>query len=550
MIHRDDEMALLNAVLRGHVGRRNLLRRAAVLGLSAPAVSGLLGVPLPSALAHQEGGTSAAGATCSGSITWALESDPANLIPFGGVSTSNMWGKEFMYDSLLEWDRDLAIQPALAESYEVNEDATSYTFKLRQGVLFHNGQEMTANDVKYSFETALNPAAPGIQVAFLANIASVDAVDDYTVTIAMSKPDPTIPGVLAWARYTPIVPAGIADEINLLSEGIGTGPYRLVEFVPNDRVVYTCNEDYWKPGVPCIRDVTLKVLPDEQSRVAALRSGEIDGGTLTADVVSTLEGEESLQILQGLVAAPRVIQFNTVEDVPWRDTRVRQAINLAVDRQEIIDNVYSGDAQLTGAISPGYGEWPLSEDELRELYTPNIEQAMALMQEAGFEGGFDVTLQAIAAPRDYTQIAEIVRERLRPLNINVSVEPLEIGTFAENIGNGTFQWASTGRGMRGDPSGFVVDFRSGTANNVKWFGDGWANEEIDSLYDEALATADQAARLEAYKRIQQIIAEDVPNLYTVQPLKFQVANQRVEGMYVSYTDFNTGLRTACVTEGE
>jgi peptide/nickel transport system substrate-binding protein len=548
MIHRDDEMALLNAVLRGRVGRRDLVRRAAALGLSAPVVSGLLQVSSSAALAHQDDATPAAGAMCSGSITWALESDPANLIPFGGVSSANMWGKEFMYDSLLEWDRELQIQPALAESYEVNEDATSYTFTLRQGVLFHNGQEMTANDVKYSFETALNPPAPGIVVAFLANIASIEAVDDYTVTITMSKPDPTLPGVVAWSRYTPIVPAGIGDEINWLSEGIGTGPYRLVEYVSNDRVVYTCNEDYWKPGVPCIRDLTLKVLTDEQSRVAALRSGEIDGGTLTADVARTLENDESLQILEGLFAAPRVIQFNTVEDVPWRDVRVRQAINLAIDRQEIIDNVYGGSAELTGAIAPGYGDWPLPEERLQELYTPNVEQAMALMQEAGLQDGFDVTLQAIAAPREFTQIAEIVREQLRPLNINVTVEPLEIGTFATNIGDGTFQWASTGRGMRGDPSGFVVDFRSGTALHVKWFGDGWSNEEIDGLYDEALATADVDQRMAAYQRIQEIIAEDVPNLYTVQPFKFQVANQRVEGMYVSYTDFNPGLRTACVTE--
>jgi peptide/nickel transport system substrate-binding protein len=548
MIHRDDEMALLNGVLRGRVGRRDLLRRAAALGLSAPVVSGLLGVPSPSALAHQEGGTPATGATCSGSITWALESDPANLIPYGGVSTSNMWGKEFMYDSLLEWDRDLVIQPALAESYEVNEDATSYIFKLRQGVLFHNGQEMTAKDVKYSFDTAPKPPPPGIEVAFLANVAGVEVVDDYTVTITMSKPDPTLPGVIAWVRYTPIVPEGIFDQINVLSEGIGTGPYRLVEFVSNDRVVYTCNEDYWKPGVPRIRDVTLKVLPDEQSRVAALRSGEIDGATLSADVARTLENDETLQILEGLTSAPRVIQFNTIEDVPWRDVRVRRAIDLAIDRQEIIDKVYGGRAQLTGAIPPGYGDWPLPEERLQELYTPNVEQAMALMQEAGLESGFDVTLEAIAAPRDYTQIAEIVREQLRPLNINVTVEPLEIGTFAEHNGAGTFQWQSTGRGMRGDPSGYVVDFRTGTPLNLLWFGDGWSNEEIDRLYDEALATADVAERMADYQRIQEIIAEDVPNLYTVQPTKFQVATQRVEGMYVSYTDFNTGLRTACVTE--
>jgi peptide/nickel transport system substrate-binding protein len=548
MTHRDDEMALLNEVLRGRVDRRSLVRRAAALGLGTATFSALARVPAPAA-AHQES-TPAAGTemACTGSITWALDSDPSNLIPFGGVSTSNMWGKELMYDSLLQWDQDLQILPALAESFEVNEDATVYTFKLRQGVLFHNGQEMTAADVKYSIETAVLPPAPGIEISFLANIASVEAVDDYTVTITMAKSDPSLPGVLAWTRYTPIVPNGIADQINLLSEGIGTGPYRLVEYVANDRVVFTCNEDYWQPGIPCIKDVTLKILPDEQSRVAALRSGEIDGGTLTADVARTLENDESLQTLKGLFSAPRVIQFNTTEDVPWRDVRVRQAISLAVDRQEIIDNVYGGDAELTGAVPPGYGDWPLAPEKLQEYYTPDLERAQALMAEAGFADGFDVTLQAIAAPREFTQIAEIVRERLKPLNINVTVEPLEIGTFATNIGDGNFQWASTGRGMRGDPSGYVIDFRNGTPQNATWFGDGWKNEEIDTLYDEALATADPAARLAAYQRIQEIIAEEAPNLYTVQPYKFQIANARVSGMYVSYTDFNPGLRTACVAE--
>jgi peptide/nickel transport system substrate-binding protein len=102
--------------------------------------------------------------------------------------------------------------------------------------------------------------------------------------------------------------------------------------------------------------------------------------------------------------------------------------------------------------------------------------------------------------------------------------------------------------MRGDPSGFVVDFRNGTANNKVWFGDGWKNEELDKLYDDGLATSDQAKRHEDYTRIQEIIAEEVPNLYTVQPYKFQVVNKRVSGMYVAYTDFNTGLRMACVTE--
>ncbi len=540
MVQHDTSLTLLDDVLRGRVTRRGLLARAGALGLGTAAVAKLVRL--------HDATVRAQGSAPSGSVTWALESDPANLIPFGGISTSNMWGKEFMYDSLLAWDKDLNIIPALAESYEAAPDATSYTFKLRQGVVFHNGKPLTAADVKYSFETALNPPEPGIKVAFLANIASVEAVDDLTVRITMSKPDPTLPGVIAWTRYTPIVPENSGNEINWLSEGIGTGPFKLVEYISNDRVVYTAFEQHWNPGVPCIKDLTLKILPDEQARVAALRAGEIDGGTFTADVARTLQNNEELEVLRGLFAAPRVIQFNTVKEVPWRDKRVRQAINKVVDRQEIIDKVYGGEAELTGAIPPGYGDWPLTADELAELYAQDEEGAKALMAEAGYADGFSVTLQAISAPRDYTQIAEIVRERLKVLKIDVTVEPLEIGTFAKNIGDGNYEWASTGRGMRGDPSGFVVDFRSGTASNVKWFGDGWKNEELDAAYDEALSTTDQARRHELYRRIQQIIAEEAAHLYTVQPYKFQAVRKRLTGMYVAYTDFNPGLRTACVTE--
>jgi ABC-type transport system substrate-binding protein len=125
---------------------------------------------------------------------------------------------------------------------------------------------------------------------------------------------------------------------------------------------------------------------------------------------------------------------------------------------------------------------------------------------------------------------------------------LEIGTFADNIGKGNFEWASTGRGMRGDPSGHVVDFRSGTANNLVWFGDGWKNEELDALYDEALTTVDQARRHELYNKIQELILTEVANLYTVVGMKYQVASTRVQGMYVFYGNTNPGLRTATVTE--
>ena len=172
------------------------------------------------------------------------------------------------------------------------------------------------------------------------------------------------------------------------------------------------------------------------------------------------------------------------------------------------------------------------------------------MADAGFADGFEVELQAIASPRSYTQNAEIVAEACKQLNIDVKVVPLEIGTFADNIGTGAYQWGATGRGMRGDPSGYVIDFRQGTTQNVTWFGDGYNSDEFNTLYDQALAETDQAARVPMYQRLQEIIAEDAPHLYLVQPYKFQAVNNRLTGMYVFFGNTNPGLRTVCVSDAE
>ncbi|MGE3799166.1 MAG: ABC transporter substrate-binding protein, partial [Thermomicrobiales bacterium] len=349
--------------------------------------------------------------------------------------------------------------------------------------------------------------------------------------------------------YTAVVPEGLEEEMNTLTGGIGTGPFKVVEYVQDDRIVYEANTDYWIEGVPCISKLTLKVLGDEQARISNLRSGEVDAGMVSADVVVTLEGEENLEIQSGLFAAPRVVQLSMVDDVPWRDKRVRQAISKSIDRNLIITNVYAGEAELSGPIPPGYGEYPLANDRLAELYAMDVEGAKALMAEAGMESGFSVELQSIATPNDTTRIAEIFKENLKEINIDVTVQPLEIGQFAENVGNGSYEWASTGRGMRGDPAHFVIDFRNGTPLNVTWFGDGWQSEEIDALYDEAYLELDPAARVPMYHQLQEMIIDEAPHIYTVQYKNFQVTNTRLTGMYVSYDLSNRPLRTACVIEG-
>ncbi len=163
MSDHDAGLHLLNQFLRGRMSRRDAVKRAAALGLGASAIASLVQLDEAAAQATAEA------TTPTGELVWGLETAVPNIIPFGGIALAQWQGKEFMYDSLLAWDADLNVIPALAESYEMDE--TAYTFKLRQGVKFHDGNEMTAKDVVYSITTALNPPEPGVKVPYLGNVA-------------------------------------------------------------------------------------------------------------------------------------------------------------------------------------------------------------------------------------------------------------------------------------------------------------------------------------------------------------------------------------------
>ena len=181
---------------------------------------------------------------------------------------------------------------------------------------FHNGKELVGEDVKYSVEKMLNPPLPG-SVATVNQVPGFDGVDvisKYVVRLRLKTRDARVFGFLAWGRYSPIVPAGVYDQINVAREAIGTGPYRMVGFTPNDRVEYVANKSFWKAGLPYMNAMTLKTLTDEQARIAALRAGAIDGATLSADGANSLKNDSNLKILKGGTAAFRELQMTIKGD--------------------------------------------------------------------------------------------------------------------------------------------------------------------------------------------------------------------------------------------
>jgi peptide/nickel transport system substrate-binding protein len=470
-----------------------------------------------------------------GKVTWAVPSLP-NALPSGAIAqpaTHNL-----IYGSLLEWDRQLKGQPALAESTQIVDDKT-YVFKLRQGVKFHDGAEVTSEDVKASLDLHRTPPPPGQAFAFYPKIASIEAVDKYTIKINLTEPDPALIGYVTWTRYSNVMPKGMFDKVNILTQGIGTGPYKLTEFVPDDHAVLTRHADYWnKDNAAYIDEITIKVLADDQARVAGLRSGAVDiAADVSPDVVRTLRNDPNLQVLTGLQARYLEIQFTTKgEKKPWHDARVRQAINFAINRQDVGEKVYGGEAEVSSVMPTGYGDWPLPVAELKEKWVKfDLNRAKQLMVDAGYADGFAITCQSFATPRDYTQAAEVVREHLKPLKIDMTVQPLEPGTFATNNGMGLFDMQLTGRGFRHDPSGHFNEFNPVSAVYPRWFGDGWKNDELTRNITDALLTADVPKRKELYTQIQRILLTDLVHIPVVQPAAYMVVTKRMKNMALSFT---------------
>ena len=525
----------------GELNRRDLLVKAGQVGAGAVAVGGLAGTAKAAPSRRK------AGPPRGGRVTWALEQDPAHIAPFGGILTANHWGKAPMYESLIEWDAKLNERPALATSWKVVDNRT-IDFTLRRGVRFHNGKEFTAADAKYSFDLQLNPPPPG-SVAVLGQvpaIAGTEVRSKYVLRMKLKNPDARVFGYLAWNRYSAMVPEGMYNQVNAGREGIGTGPFKLVEYQPNSHVDYVRHQAYWKKGKPYLDALTFKILTDEQARVAALRANAIDGGTFSADSARALSRDRNLKVLRGLTAAFRELQFTIKpgEKKPWHDVRVRQAVNFAINRQEILDKVYSGFGEYSGHVPPGYGPWPLTRAELRNKYQKyDLAKARALMKAAGHERGFSVTLTTFSTPLDFAQVAAVMKAQLKRINIDVNIVAQEPGTFAAHNGRGTFEWDLTARGMRGDVDGYMAEFNPSSTAYQAWY-PAYRNVRVWRLVGNGRIQLDHKKRLPMYKEAQRLLMNDLVQVPLVAVSKFQVVRSRVQNMYVAFSDFQTGLHTS------
>ena len=391
-----------------------------------------------------------------GTVVWAAEADPLDLDPYAATGAAAMaaWG-DLTYQSLVMFDENMKIVPCLAEAWRVSDDRLTWTFTLRQGVQFHDGSAFEAEDVKSWFERVTAPDSP-FKGTF-GQIAKVEPKGKYEVAFTLAAPYAPFLATLAALRGSAIVPrrwmqgAGTAAR----TSAVGSGPFKIAEYVPGRSIRYVRHREYWEKGLPYLDEVRLEIVPDEAQRVEALRSGRVKYAMVGPAAASQLKRD--LTVLSSAGPTQRLTVFNTRRK-PFDDVRVRQAIALVVDRQAAIQQALGGEGRLTGPVPPGHGEWAIPPESLP--YRKDLALANHLLGEAGQADGFEATIRTTPDVPSMLGTANLLAEQARALGITLKVEQMDAAALAKAVAAHDFDVASAAVGFLPDPDGYFAPFAS------------------------------------------------------------------------------------------
>ena len=441
-----------------------------------------------------------------------------------------------IFEGLVKPNSDGEMIPAVAEKYTLSEDGTTYTFTLREGVKFHNGQTVTAEDVVYSINRCA--AVPEGQekplVAAFSAVKSVEALDEKTVAVTIAQRD------LEFISYmtAAIIPA---DYENQDTAPVGTGPFRFVSRTPQQDFVMERFEDYW--GAPAWLDkVTYKICENADALVMNLNGGSIDlCAHLTSAQASQLN--QNFQVLEGTMNLVQAIYLNN-QAKPFDNQLVRQALCYAIDRQGIMDMVADGHGTAVGSsIYPAFTKYFLPE--LVDKYPHDVAKAKELLAQAGYPDGFDMTISVPNNYQPHMDTAEVVAEQLREAGINVTIQPVEWSTWLDTIYNGR-QFQATVVGVdaanmtaRAMLERFTSDYGKNFIN--------YNNPAYDALFQQAINAQDEATQTDLYKQMETMLADTAANVY-IQDLCDLVAMRQDLGGLKFYPIYVLDLSTVYFTQ--
>lgn len=531
-------------LLQARLSRREVLRRAAALGLGATAFSSLLAAcggatNMPTTTTGGAGGgtPAASGGTPKkgGSIKAGLDSDIANLDPMRSSLLVDRQVLYNLYDSLVAIDTNLKIIPALAESWETPDEKT-YVFKLRKGVKFHDGTDFNADAVKWNIERALTDKNSR-RKSEIDSIQSVDIVDPYTVKFNLKAPfAPLLANLVdrAGMMVSPKAAQAGGEDFTRKPVGGGTGPFKFGEWVKDDHITLERNPDYWKKDssgtqLPYIDKLTYRPIPDETVALTNLKTGDLDAGFVVPakDYTGVKQSNELvLRDTPGLAFAS--IQLYTQAE-PFNKKELRQAVAEALNRDQIIKTVFFGVGQ------PAYGPIPPPSWAFDKSFTPysgDVNKAKEYLKQAGKPDGFSFEMKVSSGSPTTTQLAQLIKDQLAKAGITLNITQMEFTKIVQDQQNGNFQATLIGWSGRIDPDGNMYNHfhTGGSFNDAKY-----SNKQVDDLLEKARQTNDEAKRRDYYQQAQKQIVDDAPLVFYRFGLATLVTQPKVQGMQL-YAD--------------
>jgi len=512
----DIENNLIDSLVARKISRREFVRRGTVIGLSLSSLSFIASAcggddddgAATGATETTEAGPKAGGALRTGIIAPAIELNPVVVYDEGGLAVLGQSGE------YLAWSNDqLELEPRLAESWTPNDDGSVWTFAIRQGVTFHDGAPLTAKDVAYTLNLNADPANEGNALSAFGDPGGLSAggakaVDDATLEVTLNGPNGSFPYLVSSDNYNVIVIPDGFDPATWEKSFIGTGPWVLDTFTPQQSVTYTKNPDYWDTSRQPLADTSeLRFFAEDQARILAIQGGEVDILSQFQVVAGgeALLNDPNIVVTEIQAAQHRQIHMRADQE-PFKDKRTRQAMALLLDRPTIIEGFFQGKADL-GNDNPFAPVYPYTDTSVPQRAV-DVEEAKQLLADAGQGDGFDVKLSTWDN-YEIPQLAQLLQGAAKEIGINITLNVTDAGTYYSDF------WLNsplgiTDYGHRGVPTVYLT---AALGSAGTWNAAHFKNPTLDGMIVDFISALDVDAQKAAAKSIEEFLLDETPVIF-------------------------------------
>ena len=453
------------------------------------------------------GGGGGGGGGGGDTLVAAVSAQPDQFDPHQTTAYPSFQVLENVYDTLVVPNaEDLTMEASLAEGWETSEDGLTWTFTLREGVTFHDGSTFDSADVVYSYRRIIDEE---LQNSYrFETVTAVEAPDPQTVVLRLSQPTPNLLERIGAFKGMAILPEGAADQVDLTTEAVGTGPFRL-ESSDASSTVLTAYEDYWG-GAPSVGGVEFRYITEPAAALTALQNGEVQWtDNVPPQQIESLQGDDTVELQTTPSVDYWYLSMNYARP-PFDNRDVRRAISLAVDREAVAEAAWFGAAQPNQTAIP--------EDSFFHTdYAPferDVDQARQLLQQAGVPTPLTMGLMVTDEFPETVTAAQVIASQLDEIGVTVEIETLDFATWLDRQGQGDFDAFYLGWLGNLDPAAYYQEqHQTGGPNNYQ----GYSNPQVDQLLQQGAVETDEDARKQVYDQAAQIIVDDVSYLYLYNP---------------------------------